>query len=105
MHKGLGSFPPEVYDDQVTLIILDPAPGEHVPAGLVVGPSAPLTQTPFAISEDITSGLFQEASIEGHEVLVNGFGGPAAQKNRQPDFPSLELSVVQQLGSGEGEDG
>ena len=61
----LGSFLPEVYDDEIALIVLDPAPSENILAALVVGPAAPLTETPFTIPKDITIGPFQQALIEG----------------------------------------
>jgi hypothetical protein len=67
----LGGSVREIHDDDVTLLVLNPTPGKNVPKALVIGPAAPLTEAPFTISKDITSGLFQQASVESHKLLIN----------------------------------
>ena len=61
MDTRLGCFLPEIDDDEIALIVLHPAPGENILAALVVGPAAPLAETPLAILKDIAMGLFQQA--------------------------------------------
>ena len=65
LNARLGGFLSEIDDKEKTLIVLCPAPGQNVPAALVVGPAAPLTEAPFAVPEGITTGLFKQASVEG----------------------------------------
>ena len=104
MNTRLGGFLVEIDDDEVALILLYPAPGENILAALVVGPAAPLTEVPFTVPKDVTIDLFQQASIEGREVMIDGLCRPTVQKNRQPRLHSFELPLVEQLCSGECED-
>ena len=104
MDTRLGGSCRKIHDDEVALIILDPAPGQNIQAALVVGPAAPLAEAPFTIPEDIAMGLFQQTSVEGREVLIDRLCRATAQEDRQPHLPSLELPLVQQLRPGEGED-
>lgn len=59
MDARLSGFLLENDDDEVALILLDPAPSENILAALVVGPAAPLAEAPFTIPKNITIDLFQ----------------------------------------------
>ena len=65
MNARLGGFLPEIDDDEVALIVLDPAPAQNIQAALVVGPGAPVTEPPFTISKDIAIDRFQQTFVEG----------------------------------------
>ena len=102
--ERLGGPGRKIHDDEVALLVLDPAPGENIPAAPVVGPAAFLAEAPFAVAKDITMDLLQQASVEGREVLIDRLCRAAGEKDRQPHLPSLELPLVQQPGPGERED-
>ena len=104
MDTRLGGFLVEIDDNEVALILLDPAPGENILAALVVGPAAPLTEVPFTVAKDVTIDLFQQASIEGREVMIDRLCRATAQKDRQPHLHSFELPFVEQPCPGECED-
>ena len=103
LHTSLGGRLPVIHDDERALIVLHPAPGEDVLAALVVGPPAALAEAPLAVPEEITMGHVQKASVEGSEIMINRLCWASAEEDRQPHPPSLELSLVQEPGSGESE--
>jgi hypothetical protein len=67
----LGGSPPEIDDDEIALIALDPAPGQNVQVALIVRPSAPLTEAPMTVPDDVTINRFQELLVEGSEIRIN----------------------------------
>src|SRR5512143_3469689 len=104
MDTCLSGFLPVIDNDEIALIVFDPAPGQNVQATLVVGPAAPLTEAPMTVPDDVTINRFQELLVEGSEIRINALGRATAQKDRQPHLPSLELPLMQKLCPGEGED-
>src|SRR5436309_15312551 len=52
LHTSLSGFRPKVDDDEVAFILFRPAPGENVPAALIVGPSTEVAKAPLTIAED-----------------------------------------------------
>ncbi len=62
-----------------------------------------LAEAPVAVPEEIAMGRVQKASVEGSEIMIDRLCRAAAEEDRQPHPPSLELSLVQQPGPGERE--
>ena len=58
----LGGSVRKIGDDDVTFLVPDPAPCENIPAALVVGPAAFLTEAPFTVAKDIQIDLIKNTS-------------------------------------------
>ena len=49
---------------------------------------------PFSVPKSITIDLFQQAPIEGREVMIDLLCRAPSQKNGQPYLSSLKLAFV-----------
>ena len=94
--KSLGGRGRKIHHDEPAFFILHPAPGENVQAALVVGPSAPLTETPFTIPEDVTIRLFQKKFVksqQGPDRPALPGGGPEIPA-ASPSCPRIALHAA-----------
>jgi len=94
VNTSLGWYLSVIHHNERAFVVLRPAPREDILAALVVGPTAPLTEAPCALAEEIAMGRFQKTRVEGREIMIDGFLRASAQEDRQPYAASLELALV-----------
>src|SRR5262249_23870925 len=95
LNLGLRGSIAEIDHDQVTLVILYPAPGKKVLEARVVGPARSLAQAPLSFAKHSTINCFEERLIELRQCTIRGLIGSPAQANRQSCFTAFKLPFME----------
>src|SRR6516162_1124579 len=91
----------QVHDDQISIPIVAPVPGNYILIARIVGPASALAQLPLPLAKHRSVDGLKQFPIEILQFLVDGLFWPSTQEHGQPNPAALELSFVEEPCAGQ----